>query len=277
MKEDLKQRKNRRKDRLSTNLKRLSEFNREYKKRYFYMIINNRKEGERLLGQNSIRFLLLSLQRSKFMSESLLDCLRSRKVSAAYLIARAHFEVTGLVAYFYKHLGDFYNNKITYEEMDKILRGLVLGGKKFPDKDKRKEVNVPDSINVLTLIGEADKLFNSMANEKKDIFINCYDFLSEFCHPNCLGLTLGSDYIDWNKCVFAKKQSFKNEDLGILLSYICISSSFFFAIYDKCFALVKDREKNDMPFLLRSLPSAIWTLLKYGLNLQRFVDVVRKY
>jgi len=266
MEEGLKQRENKKNDRLSTNLKRLTEFNREYKKRYFYMIVNNRKQGERLLGQNSIRFLLLSLQRSRFMSESLLDCLRRRKVSAAYLIVRAHFEVTGLVTYFYKHLVRFYNNEITYEEMDKILKGLVLGGKNFPEKEKRIEHNVPDSINVLTLIGEADKLFNSMANEKKDVFINCYIFLSEFCHPNCLGLTLGSDYIDWNKCVFAKKQYFKNEDLGILTSYLCISSKFFFAIYDKCFAIVKDREKNDMPFLIRSIPSAIWTMLKIRLR-----------
>ena len=251
---------------MSTKLKRLSEFNREYKKRYFYMIINNRKQGERLLGQNSIRFLLLSLQRSRFMSESLLDCLRRKKVSAAYLIVRAHFEVTGLVTYFYKHLVRFYNSEITYEEMDKILKGLVLGGKNFPEKEKRTEHNVPDSINILTLIGEADKLFNSMANEKKDVFIDCYNFLSEFCHPNCLGLTLGSDYIDWNKCVFAKKQYFSNKDLGILASYLSISSTFFFAIYDKCFAIVKDRERKNMPFLLRSLPNAIWTMLKLRLR-----------
>lgn len=262
----LRQKENKKKDCLSAGLKRLYEFNKEYKKRYFYMIILNRKHGERLLGQNSIRFLLLSLQRSRFMSESLLDCLRNKKVTPAYLIVRAHFEVTGLATYFYKHLVRFYNNEITYEEMDKVLKGLTLGGKNFPEKEKRIEHNVPDSINVLTLIGEADKLFNSWANEKKDVFIDCYNFLSEFCHPNCLGLSLGSDYIDWNKCVFTKKQYFKNEDLGILVSYLSISSKFFFAIYDKCFAIIKDREKNDMPFLIRSLPNAVWMMLKIRLQ-----------
>lgn len=263
MKEDLRQNKSgTEKHRPSNGFKRLKKFRKDYKKRYFYMIINKRKRGDRLLGQNSIKFLLLSLQRSRLMFEALLDCLKHKQRAVAYLVVRAHFETTGLVSYFYKHLGRFYNNEIGYDEIDSILRGLTLAGKTFPDKKKQEERNIPDAINVLTLIGAADKLFNSISKEKKNIFRDCYDFLSEFCHPNWLGLTIGSDIVDWNKCIFAKKPTFKKRDLGILVHYLCISSVFFFTIYDKCFAIVKEREVKDMPELLKSFPSAIWTVSK---------------
>lgn len=248
--------------RSSIDLKRLKEFKQKYAKRYFYMVVNKRKQGERLLGQNSIIFLLLSLQRSKLMFDAFLDCLKSKQPAVAYLVVRAHFEATGLIAYFYKHLRRFYTNKIKYEEMDRILYGLTLGCRTFPEKKARQDENIPASINVLTLIGEADKLFNSMAKEEKNVFLYCYEFLSEFCHPNHLGLTLGSDIVDRGTTVFKKKPKLREGDLRILESYLYISSTFFFVIYDKCFDIVKDREATDMPELLKNFPSAVLTSLK---------------
>lgn len=263
MEENLKQSEsNTKKHRSSIDFKRLKKFKKDYEKRYFYMMINKRKQGERLLGQNSIKFLLLSLQRSRFMFEGFLDCLKSRQRAIAYLVVRAHFEITELMTYFYKHLRRFYSNEISYNEIDRILCGLTLSGKTFPDKEKLKDRDIPNAINVLTLIGEADKLFNSMAKEDKNIFLECYEFLSEFCHPNWLGLTIGSDIVRWDTCVFKKSPKFEKKDFGILVSHLCISTHFFFAIYDKCFAIIKDREKKDMPELLKNYPNAIWSRLK---------------
>ena len=57
----------------------------------------------------------------------------------AVLAIRAHFEVTGGIAYLLKKLKNFYNNKITYEQTDESLLRLTVG---YRDPELEKKTRI---------------------------------------------------------------------------------------------------------------------------------------
>jgi len=80
-------------------------------------------------------------------------------------------------------------------------------------------------------------------------FRNCYDFFSEICHPNFLGITMGSEIVEKNTVVYSEKLEFKETDFGMLVNYMLAGCGFFFHIYDKCFSLI--RENEQIPKLIK--------------------------
>jgi len=228
------------------NSRKLEKFMRMYEDRYFGRLVCLARKPERLLGQNGYVFLLCSLSRSRGLFSGMLDSMNQSNLALAFLAVRAHFETTGSVAYFFRYLQKFYGGEITYTQMDHVLRRLSLGGKEFP-AEKKNDPHWVDAINVLTMIDEADRLFNEMAKGKVNIFRESYNFLSEFCHPNLFGLRIFTD-LNNSKVppqeYFYKTSEFKRKDPTSLLSHLNISCNFFFPIYDKCFSLIKEREET---------------------------------
>lgn len=218
----------------------LEKYMLRYQERYYTSSHASKKKPDRLLGQNGINFLLNSLQRSRYIFIGLIDCLNRAHVLLAFLAARAHFETTGSVAYFFRHLRKFYNGKINYEKVDNILYRLSLGCKTYPRKDTQPERPYP--INILTQVDAADKLFAEMGGHDKP-FRNSYDFLSEFCHPNFLGITMGSEIVERNTVVYSEKIEFKEADFGMLVNYMLMGCGFFFHVYDECFSLIRKNEQ----------------------------------
>jgi hypothetical protein len=230
------------------DFKQLKKYNDEYDKRFYMRVELQKKKLNALTGNNGIHFLQRSLQRSRYLYLGLLSCFEFKNSALSFLATRAHFEVTGSVAYFFWYLNKLYNDKISIKKINDLLGALLLGGKTFPDKIKQPER--PDAINVLTQIDTADKVFAEMnKGENIKIFRDCYDFLSEACHPNFLGLVVGSDEFKDGNILFQKKIDFGDNDLNLLVPYMLISCSFFFHVYDKCFKLL---EKNEiMPYLYK--------------------------
>jgi len=230
----------------SIGFDQLENYMLSYQERYYTLSCASKKKPDRLLGQNGITFLLNSLIRSRYIFTGFIDCLNRAHVLLAFLATRAHFETTGSVAYFFRHLRKFYNGKISYEKVDNILYRLSLGCKTYPPKDTHPER--PDPINILTQVDAADKLFAEMGGHNKP-FRNSYDFLSEFCHPNFLGITMGSEIVEKNIVVYSEELEFRETDFGMLVNYMLAGCGFFFHIYDKCFSLI--RENEQIPKLIK--------------------------
>lgn len=225
----------------SIGFNQLEKYMLSYQERYYTSSHASKKKPARLLGQNGITFLLNSLQRSRYVFTGLIDCLNRTHVLLAFLAARAHLETTGSVAYFCRYLRKFYSGKISYEKVDSILYRLSLGVKTYPPKDTHPKQ--PDSINILTQVDSADKLLAEMGGHGKP-FRNSYDFLSEICHPNFLGLTIGSEIVEKNVVVYSEKLEFREADFGILVNDMLAGCRFFFHIYDECFSLIGKNEQT---------------------------------
>ena len=221
----------------------IKNFQKKYDKRFFKKVDCTKEKPKRLLGHNGIIFLQHSLTRSNNLYLGFNDCIKNTNRSLAFFAARAQFEVTGSVAYFLKNLEMFYSNHLSYDDLDNILYKLSLGGRVFPDKNLHQEF--PEAINVLTLVDSADIIFKKYGNKNSKPFRESYDFLCEFCHPNMLGLTIGSEIIRPGVVKFNRKPDFDEGDYGVLLNLIIMSIEYFFHLYDRCFNLIKKNE--DIP------------------------------
>jgi len=225
----------------SINFDELERFIPEYKQRYYYRLLPKWQKYDRLIGHKGISFLLLSLQRSKSLFTGFIDCINTSNVVLAYLSTRAHFESTGSVVYLLSCLQKFYNNEINLTKIEDTLSKLATSARTLPNSDHLHKF--PDPINVLTLIDTVDKLFKDDNGKNLKIFRQCYDFLSEYCHPNMPGLLVGSHVTKNFELVIYEKSVFEDADFGILINDMIISCTYFFDIYDRSFTLLKENEQ----------------------------------
>lgn len=226
------------------DLVKLESFSDEHQKR-FYRRLESGSEGVDL-SRNGIMFLLCSLQRSKILYNGLVQCLNNPAVTLAYLALRAHMETTGSVAYFLKKLRQYYEGDFSSEKMDDTLYRLILGRRVYPNDHSTIKSH---PTNVLTLVDAVDNVFSKMAKfPGGKRFRETYEWLSEFCHPNCFGQTIGVE-ISLPKAIFEEEPEFREHNVGQINSYMIISCELFFDFYDKCFSLVEENE--EMPKLIR--------------------------
>jgi len=219
----------------------ISSYLRWYKNNFYsYIKYQQATNEEQQIVQNSAIFLMRSLQRSRFLLQDFIHALKINDPLLGSLCTRAHLEVTGAVAHYYLNTVRFQQQKINIEELDLLLRQLSLGGRTFPDKNKPQFSHRPDAINVLSFIDSLDKLFKEMGSPLKAPFRDEYDFLSEICHPNFLGMTFGSDIIlGWGVYLY-RHPKFNKHDYQTLLGNIVISCSMFKHAYCKCFDVLKN-------------------------------------
>lgn len=199
-------------------------------------ITNLPKSKRQIFGQNCLHYIQMALNRSKVLIEGCLIALDNENDLLAMLATRAHFEVTGALAYLLKRLQSFYNGTIDFEKIDEDLFRLTLGS-----KDPGLPL-APDPINVMNLIDAADTLFQKISGIKGKTYRELYDFLSEICHPNSFGITKGSKVIDNGVIEYEKNKKLLENDLGFL-NFLCITVEDFLMFYDNIFDLIKEGEE----------------------------------
>lgn len=82
----------------------LDQYLAEYKERFVERMIPVPNSTKELLGQNSIYYIQLALCRSKLLVDGVITAINDKNSLLAMLAARAHFEVTGALAYLLKKL-----------------------------------------------------------------------------------------------------------------------------------------------------------------------------
>ena len=219
----------------------------QYQSRYYGQITFRETNPRLMLGHNGIKYLLWSLQRSKFLYLGFIDSLNLNNPTLVFLSARAHFETTSAIAYLFYNLMKYYHGKVTFEEIDDLLFRLTLGSK--CERDRKRNNLIPQAINVLTMIDVMDKLIieNCSTGAEKDYFTTekpsrgFYEWLAESCHPNFEGISIGSK-TEGPDVFFSTTPELKKADLGLCMSAALVSCRSFFTFYDDCFKLLQKKE-----------------------------------
>jgi len=198
--------------------------------------------SERRIGQNGIHYIQLSLQRSKSLLEGYLKNYKEYPL-ISILAVRCHFESTGSIAYFFYMLQKFYENKIDYKKLDDSLRSLSLGQKVIPGK--KNTIPKYNTINVLTMIDKADRILKSIS-PKISVFRDLYDELSEYCHPNFLGMYFYCDNLKYGTFNYKTKTRKKG---NIFRHHLCISANVFLTLYDKIYEVLLTNE--ELPVIVK--------------------------
>ena len=188
---------------------------------------------------------LLLLVRAKYLFLATLNEDQKGNAYACYLLTRGYFETSTVLGY----LAIMLNKKIRsgdLESVDKISFQVLQGGKHFPTDEYLKEVGMErvPPINVYDSIDAVDSDFGKLARERslsepiRKMHREAYDVvLSEFGHPNHLGLQICSSFID-------KEQIFKGKIIDLeggtmedhqkdYLGYLDWASVIFFHYWDK--------------------------------------------
>ncbi|OGW24509.1 MAG: hypothetical protein A2X59_00760 [Nitrospirae bacterium GWC2_42_7] len=227
---------------LNNDFNDLLKYKNKYAERFYKEIRLQKTHSDKLIGNNGIHFILKSLNRSRYLYSGFFSSLEIKNPALSFLSTRAHFEVTGSISYFLWNLKKYYKHEINVDEINNIIGILLLGGKTFPDKFKYP--HRPDSLNILTQIDIADKILNEIIEGKEKIkyFRETYDFLSESCHPNFLGLIIGQEECKNGIISFKDDIRFSDKDLPELIPDMISSCELFFSVYDECFTTINKNE-----------------------------------
>ncbi|MEE9117170.1 MAG: hypothetical protein V3U02_01070, partial [Calditrichia bacterium] len=100
------------------------------------------------------------------------------------------------------------------------------------------------------LIRTVDKIFFKDMNNKehRKIFIDKYEWLSEFCHPNHFGQIIGV-VLKGKRAIFNQKHELEVSEISPFRTALNSSCCLFFYMYDECFSLIEKHE--EMPHLAK--------------------------
>lgn len=159
-------------------------------------------------------------------------------ISGAYLAARAHFEVTGLLGDLVLTLERRKSGAITEAAAAERVHRLHLGRKVELEGLPEAETRDVTAINVMTLIDAVDKVLPD--REMRGEFRRAYDWLSEFCHPNQFSRMAAGYEIDHAKKVvrFRLEPKTRKDDLGAIILNAGVSHALFFYFYDRAIKAV---------------------------------------
>lgn len=225
----------------------LEDAHSEYQQRFRSRILQPEIVPECNFGWAGLVFLLRSLQRSRITLSEFIDNVNRNNVYGAYLLARSHLETTGSVAYYLDTLKKYYSRTIDLPTFEMRLRRLSLGNfleiaRKFPEEVN--ENDLPKPIQIFEQIKKVDSEMNKLRQSRiPDHFTECYKFLSEFCHPNLFGTTVGTKIASNNDIEFHHTVQLSEADLKILIGDMILSCIAFFELYDLCLDFLTKNEE----------------------------------
>lgn len=227
---------------LEEQIGEFEQFLDEYNSRYIRIIKPQETRPKRLLGKNGLHYIQLALYRSRMLLQGSINSINDRNPLSAILSTRAHFEVAGGLAYFYKKLNNFYDEAITFGQVDESLRRLLLGVK------LEEPPEAPDPINVMSLIDAADSYYKNKIPGKVSMFRESYDFLSEFCHPNSYGIGMGCSINSAGIVRYNNSVTLSDRDLTFC-HYLLMSCSTSLGFYDMIYELLSKNE--ELPIIIK--------------------------
>lgn len=210
----------------------------KYEERYPRRYIS-KGTARRQLGHHAANLLLTSLSRARLLTATTIHCVNGGLAPGMYLSTRAHWEMAGLAAHVLIALRRLYAGESSEAEIESTLRRLALGRRWEIPTDMGEDVS---AINALTLVGSAAKLLKQDDVEK--YVRDCYDFLSEHCHPNLFGRLAGVTIVEGTgRIEFAAAFTISSLDISTCFRMGLPSHGIFIYAYDECFRLLNEHEE----------------------------------
>lgn len=233
-------------------LAELQGFIGEYESRFFPHFVAPAR-WPRPVPELAAFFLVNIHNRARLLLWGTIEAIRASNFLAAVLCARGHYECTGSVAFCLRLLGRLYEAKISSEEASTEMKRLLAGHRSLP-WDVPGEYNVRP-LQVMDGIDLVDKLVKRELPGKVAVFRENYDFLSEFCHPNMLGIQLGRPSDGMEHYYSARTPCLSDREIGLVITYSNLAHIYYLYLYERIWTLLRENEKH-LPELLDQKPQA---------------------
>lgn len=174
------------------------------------------------------------------ITDTMIGLYHNKKVVSVFILSRCAIEAAALLFFVYKRLEKVVKTK-ELKDIDNFLNRMSVGGRS-EDTPKAPDGSTLEPSNILNAIDKLDKEFNT--NIRRE-----YDFLSEFTHPNCLGVLLSYGILNKHKNIYEFSYSalYENEKLnepvGYALNALALALEVFKCYYERMGEIFPDFTK----------------------------------
>jgi hypothetical protein len=185
------------------------------------------------------RLLSLSaLASARQLAWSIVHAINGRLAPALFLATRAHFEVTGLVAYLLLRLRKHRAGQLSGGDFELLLDQLFLGRLHGLDQLDEPLAARVKAIRVGKLVAAVDEIVE--LPEAHRLFKDSWDWLSEFCHPNSFARFAAGFQLRGRTVTFTPEPHLMAMDVGAAVGHGAISHTMFFHCFEEMARLTAD-------------------------------------
>jgi len=163
---------------------------------------------------------------------SMVHAINGSLAPALFLATRAHYEVTGLVAYLLIRLRKYRAGQLSGQEFDTLLNRLNLGRLHGIEQLDRELVEQVQALPVGKLVAAVDEL-TALPEPHRDMFKDSWRWLSEFCHPNSFSRMAAGSQLRGRTMVFDPEPNLTPAEVSVAVGHGTLSHAMFFEYFDE--------------------------------------------
>jgi hypothetical protein len=199
------------------------------------VVIADQSEPKKRTASNCLVLQQALLHRAERLLAGAGTMLLESNVYGLALIVRGHYEATAVLGYVCNRLDSLKAGNIPFEDFALNVAVAVLGAR------HEQFAQAPNPPNIMTCIERADRYLDTHCFKKKTgMLLDCYNWLSEFAHPNFL--SNASAYtldIPNRRFVFRHEGDIQESDFQ-LITYLDISAGLFVQLFDDYLRLLTE-------------------------------------
>jgi hypothetical protein len=161
---------------------------------------------------------------------AIVRAVNSDATPSLYLATRAHFEMTGFLAYLLWRLRQFDTKGLTEAELEAYVTRLSIGRRHGADTLPEELARNSKWIGVLDMIDAVDRVIPEP--RIKGHFRDGYEWLSEFCHPNSLS-RLSVQKLTGRTMLFDRLPRMAARDSGVAIAHASVSHIVFLDVHQE--------------------------------------------
>lgn len=164
----------------------------------------------------------VQLHRAERLFASVDSLLLDHNVYGLALVVRGFYETTAIMGYFCNRLESLAQGNIEFQQFEWDVYDAIMGAR------HQQFANPRLSLNILTCIEKTDKYLDKhLFKEKRKMLQDCYDWLSDYAHPNFLSNVSAFKFDKANHRFVFRHQDGQNGDERGLVGYLGICSTAF--------------------------------------------------
>jgi hypothetical protein len=187
--------------------------------------------------RDKTRLLIMAVTcHARALTWGLIEALNQDTPPGAFLLARAHFEVAGLMAYLLARLRKHRNGQLPEADLHDLVVRLNMATKKHAPGTPSATIEKTSAVSVAAFADAVDKLPDLQAG---GLFRSTWEWLSEFCHPNVFSRVISGQRLVGREVHFDSYPSLKEDALTPVLVASNISQEVFFYCRQEVLSLVE--------------------------------------
>jgi hypothetical protein len=203
------------------------------------VVIADQSEPRKHTASNCLVLQQALLHRAERLLAGAGTMLLESNVYGLALIVRGHYEGTAVLGYVCNRLVSLKAGNIPFEDFALNVAVAVLGAR------HEQFAKAPNPPNIMTCIERADRYLDLHYFKKKTgMLLDCYNWLSEFAHPNFLSnASAYTPDIPNHRFVFWYKGDIQESDFQ-LITYLEMSAMLFVQLFDDYLRLLAENGLN---------------------------------